>query len=151
MARANSLHSSLATQLRSLSGLGSQTDRATFAKALLIWLFYHRLAEGKSRTSKHVLLIEEAHQCFRRRHDGEQSVPDLMLRQMRDLGQGIVLLDPNPSLLSVPALGNTATTICLNLKHADDLEAAGKALTLPHHERRHIGRLSTGIPKYGDV
>lgn len=127
-----------------VDSLGSQSDRAAFTKALLVWLFYHRLSEGRSTPSKHVLVIEEAHQCFQRRRDGEQSVPDLMLRQMRDLGQSIVLLDQNPSLLSVPALGNTATTICLNLKHANDLEAAGKALTLPRAEWEHIGRLPVG-------
>jgi len=127
-----------------LDSLGSQTDRAAFTKCLLVWLFYHRLAEGKSPTSKHVLVIEEAHQCFVKRHDGQQSVHDLMLRQMRDLGQSLVLLDQNPSLLSVPALGNTATTICLNLKHADDLEAAGKALTLPKEQWHYIGRLGVG-------
>ncbi len=127
-----------------LDSLGSQTDRAAFTKALLVWLFYHRLAEGKSPTSKHVLVVEEAHQCFLKRHDGQQSVHDFMLRQMRDLGQAIVLLDQNPSLLSVPALGNTATTICLNLKHADDLEAAGKALTLPKEQWHYIGRLGVG-------
>lgn len=127
-----------------LDSLGSQTDRTAFTKCLLLWLFYHRLAEGKSPSSKHVLLIEEAHQCFLKKHDGQQSVPDLILRQMRDLGQSLVLLDQNPSLLSVPALGNTATTICLNLKHADDLEAAGKALTLPKGQWHYIGRLGVG-------
>lgn len=127
-----------------LDSLGSQIDRAAFTKALLLWIFYYRLVEGKSPTSKHVLVLEEAHQCFLRRPDGGQSLHDLMLRQMRDLGQAIVLLDQNPSLLSVPALGNTATTICLNLKHADDLEAAGKALTLPREQWHYIGRLGVG-------
>jgi len=127
-----------------LDSLGSQTDRAAFTKALLLWLFYHRLAEGKSPISKHVLVLEEAHQCFLRRPDGGQSLHDLMLRQMRDLGQAIVLLDQNPSLLSVSALGNTATTICLNLKHADDLEATRKALTLPREQWHYIGRLRAG-------
>ena len=40
-----------------------------------------------------------------------------------------MLLDQNPSLLSIPALGNTGTTICINLKHGDDVEAAGKAVS----------------------
>jgi len=63
---------------------------------------------------------------------------------MRDLGEAVVLLDQNPSLLSVPAMGNTATTICLNLKHADDLEAAGKALGLPRDRWEYLGRLPVG-------
>ncbi|MDK2465047.1 MAG: hypothetical protein QI223_09785, partial [Candidatus Korarchaeota archaeon] len=127
-----------------IDALGGQTDRAAFVNAMLLWLYYHRLAEGRSGQCKHVLFIEEAHHCFLRHPEGRQSLPDLMLRQMRDLGQALVLIDQNPSLLSVPALGNTATTICLNLKHADDIEAAGKALTLPKEQWDYIGRLQVG-------
>lgn len=54
------------------------------------------------------------------------------------------MLDQNPSLLSRPSLGNTGMTICLNLKHGDDLEAAGKALTLPRDQWDSIGKLPTG-------
>lgn len=127
-----------------LDSLGSETDRAMFTQTFLLWLYYHRLAEGKSRTSKHVILVEEAHNLFLRREGGHQSVHDLMLRQMRDLGEALVLFDQNPSLLSTPALGNTGTTICLNLKHGNDVEAAGKALTLPRENWEYIGRLPVG-------
>lgn len=127
-----------------LDSLGSETDRKLFSKMLLLWLYYYRLAEDKPHTFKHALIIEEAHHIFLRRHQGGQSVCDMLLRQMRELGESLILLDQNPSLMSVPALGNTATTICLNLKHADDLEAAGKALTLPHDNWDYTGRLPIG-------
>jgi Helicase HerA, central domain len=127
-----------------LNSLGSETDRKLFSKILLLWLYYYRLTEDKPNTFKHALIIEEAHHIFIRRHQGGQSVCDMLLRQMRELGESLILLDQNPSLMSVPALGNTATTICLNLKHADDLEAAGKAMTLPQDNWTHIGRLPIG-------
>jgi DNA-binding MarR family transcriptional regulator len=127
-----------------LDSLGSETDRAMFTQTFLLWLYYRRLAEGKSRTSKHLILVEEAHNLFLRREGGHQSVHDLMLRQMRDLGEALILLDQSPSLLSTPALGNTGATICLNLKHGDDVEAAGKALTLPRENWDWIGRLPVG-------
>jgi len=88
-----------------VDSLGSETDRAFFTQALLLWLFYHRLAEGKSATSKHVVVVEEAHNLFLRRSGVDQSVHDLMLRQMRGLGEGLVLLDQCPSLLTTAALG----------------------------------------------
>ena len=127
-----------------IDALGNQADRAAFVNALLLWLYYHRLAEGRSQRCKHVLFIEEAHHCFLRHPHGHHSLPELMLRQMRDLGQALVLIDQNPSLLSVPALGNTATTVCLNLNHADDVDTAGRALTLPEEQRHYIGRLQVG-------
>lgn len=124
--------------------LGSETDRSLFTQTFLLWLYHYRLAEGKSLTFKHVVIVEEAHNLFLRRPGAEQSVHDLMLRQMRELGEGLVLLDQNPSLLTIPALGNTGVTICLNLKHGDDVEAAGKAMTLPRENWDYIGRLPVG-------
>jgi len=127
-----------------LLNLGSETDRSLFTQTLLLWLYNYRLAEGKSLTFKHAVIVEEAHNLFLRRGGADQSVHDLMLRQMRELGESLILLDQNPSLLTIPALGNTGVTICLNLKHGDDVEAAGKALTLPRENWEYIGRLPVG-------
>jgi len=127
-----------------LAGLGSETDRAFFTQTFLLWLYYYRLSQGKSKSLKHVLIIEEAHNVFLKRPGFEQTVPDYTLRQFRELGQSLVLLDQNPSLLSIPSLGNTGVTIALNLKHWTDIEAAGKALTLPRDNWEHIGRLPVG-------
>jgi hypothetical protein len=127
-----------------LTGLGSETDRALFSHAFLLWLYYHRLAQPKSQLKPHLLLIEEAHNLFLRRHDGNSSINDVMMRQMRELKQCLILLDQNPSLMSVPSMANTMTSIVLNLKHADDVEAAGKSMTLPRKNWEYIGRLPVG-------
>jgi hypothetical protein len=126
-----------------LAGLGSETDRSLFTQAFLLWLYYLRLVE-KSRSFRHAVIVEEAHNLFLRRSDSEHSVHDVMLRQMRELGEAFILLDQNPCLMSVPSLGNTGITICLNLKHGDDVEAAGKALTLPRENWNFVGRLPVG-------
>jgi len=127
-----------------LDALGGPTDRAAFTQCLLLWLFYHRLAEGKSPTSKHVLIVEEAHHLFARGHREDQSVHDAMLRQFRDLGQGLVLMDQNPSLLSTASVGNCGTCMVQNLRHGDDVEAAGKALGLSRDKWDYIPRLLAG-------
>jgi DNA-binding MarR family transcriptional regulator len=127
-----------------LSGLGSETDRRLFSQTFLLWLYYYRLAEGKSASLKHALIIEEAHNLFLKRGGEAQSIHDFIMRQMRDLGEALILLDQNPSLLTTPSLGNTGVTICLNLKHADDVAAAAKALTLPRENWDCIGRLPVG-------
>lgn len=127
-----------------LSGLGSETDRRLFSQAFLLWLYYYRLAEGRSTSFKHALIIEEAHNLFLKRGGEAHSIHDFIMRQMRDLGEALILLDQNPSLLSTPSLGNTGVTICLNLKHADDVTAAAKALTLQRENWDSIGRLPVG-------
>lgn len=57
-----------------------------------------------------------------------------MLRQMRDLGQSIALLDQNPSLLSVPAVGNIA--------------ASGVRRTTALRPRRVVWRVFIGMPSH---
>lgn len=127
-----------------LTGLGSETDRSFFTQSLFLWLYYHRLAQGRSDRVRHVTIIEEAHNLFLKNLGNEQSIHDFVLRQLRELGESVVLLDQNPSLLSIPVLGNCGTTIALNLKHMSDVDAAGKTLTLPHENRYYIGRLPCG-------
>ena len=126
-----------------LDGLGSPTDQAALGQMLFLWLYYYRLTEGKATAFKHALIVEEAHHLFLKRPGGTQSVQDRILRQLRDLGEAVVILDQHPALLSL-AVANTYTTICLNLKHADDVAAAGKFLTLPREEWEMIGRLPVG-------
>jgi hypothetical protein len=127
-----------------LTGLGSETDRSFFTQSLFLWLYYHRLAQGRSERVRHVTIIEEAHNLFLKNSGNQQSIHDFVLRQLRELGESVVLLDQNPSLLSIPVLGNCGTMIALNLRHMSDADAAGKALTLPHENRHYIGRLPVG-------
>jgi len=127
-----------------LTGLGSETDRSFFTQSLFLWLYYHRLAQGRSEHVRHVTIIEEAHNLFLKNSGNQQSINDFVLRQLRELGESVVLLDQNPSLLSIPVLGNCGTMIALNLRHMSDIDAAGKALTLLHENRYYIGRLPVG-------
>ncbi len=127
-----------------LDSLGSQTDRAFFTQSFFLWLYYYRLAQGRTKEMRHALIVEEAHNLFLRGPESGSSIHDFTLRQFRDLGESVTLLDQNPSMLTVPALGNTGTTIALNLKHADDLRAAEKALTLDRENWDATGKLPIG-------
>lgn len=127
-----------------LDGLGSSSDRRCYMNTLFLWIYYYRLAEGKSRAFKHAIICEEAHNIFLKDEGKGQSPQDFMIRQMRDIGESVCILDQHISLISLPALGNTNVTICLNMKHGDDLKAAGKALALPSKDWASIGKLPTG-------
>jgi hypothetical protein len=69
---------------------------------------------------------------------------DTTIRMCRELGQAIILLDQHPSLVSVPALGNTGCTISMTLKHGKDVEAISKAMLLENHQRKYLGQLKLG-------
>jgi hypothetical protein len=66
------------------------------------------------------------------------------LREIRELGEAIVLIDQHPSLISIPALGNSYTTITMNLKHRLDVNAVAAAMLMKDEDNELLGRLPIG-------
>ena len=125
----------------------TQSDKTFLVEALLLWIHRFRMNEPGRERLKHVLLVEEAHHVLLRKKQeltGAEAVTDVILREVREFGEAIVLLDQLPSLISKPALENSYTTICLNLKEKGDVTAASKAMLLESDEARHLGRLPVG-------
>ena len=122
----------------------NENDKTFFVESLLLWIHQYRLQEQKRETFKHALIIEEAHHVLLRRTEGREAIPDLILREIRELGEAVVLIDQHPSLISIPALGNTHTTIALNLKHGRDLAALKDALQLSEAETSWLAALEVG-------
>ena len=125
----------------------TNSDKTFLIEALLLWLHHYRLVEGKREDFKHALIIEEAHHVLLRRKQeamGEETITDIILREIRELGESVILIDQHPSLISKPALGNTYTTIAMNLKHRDDVLAASHAMLLGRGEHEYLGELEVG-------
>ena len=124
----------------------TQQDKIFFIEALLLWVHHRRMIEKKRETFKHAILIEEAHHIFsgeRRSLVGGQSVMEITFREIREFGESLIILDQHPSQISLPALGNTYCTICMNLKHKTDINAIGQCLLLDK-ERDLLGTLKVG-------
>jgi len=98
-----------------------------------LWIHHYRLPEKDREKLKHVLVIEEAHHILLRKKQemiGTEAITDIILREIRELGESIVLIDQHPPLISMPALGNTYTTICFGLKHKTDMNTISDSLLL---------------------
>jgi hypothetical protein len=124
----------------------TQSDKVFFVSALLLWTHHKRMTEQTRECLKHVTLVEESHHILsdeRRSLVGGQSVMEIVFREIREFGEALVLLDQHPSKISLPALGNTYTTICLGLKHKTDINAMGQCLLLDK-EREILGTLDVG-------
>lgn len=125
----------------------TNSDKTFLIESLLLWIHHYRMKEPGREKLKHVLLIEEAHHILLKKKQeltGAEAVTDVILREVREFGEAIVLLDQLPSLISKPALENSYTTICMNLKEKGDVTAAAKAMLLESDEARYLGRLPVG-------
>jgi len=80
---------------------------------------------------------------------GSETVMDLVFREVRELGLGMIYIDQHPSLVSYPALGNTSTHIYMNLgldtKQSSDVLDASNMLGLNYDEQGYyLRRLPIG-------
>lgn len=125
----------------------TNSDKTFLIESLLLWIHHYRMAEGKREELKHIIIVEEAHHVLLRRKQeimGEEAVTDIILREIRELGESIVLIDQHPSLISKPALGNTYCTIAMNLKHRSDIAMIADCMLIDTKRTRYLGKLEVG-------
>jgi len=130
----------------------STNDKTFFIEIMLQWIRDAALVSGKREKLKGVIALEEAHHVLNReksRRTGMETVIDLIFREVRELGIGMVYVDQHPSLISYPALGNTSTHIYMNLgldtKHSSDILDASNMLGLKYDdEGDYLRRLPIG-------
>ncbi len=126
----------------------TNTDKIFFIELLLLWIHHYRMQQSQRETFKHAIIIEEAHHMLLKRRldvEGKESIIDIILREIRELGEAIVIIDQHPSLIAPTAMGNTYTTITMNLKHRNDVNLAGDAMLLPIENSDYIGQLPVGF------
>lgn len=125
----------------------TNSDKTFLIESLLLWIHHYRMAEPDRERFKHAVIIEEAHHILLRKKQevsGEESVTDVLLREIRELGESIICLDQHPSLISKPALGNTYTTFAMNLKHRGDIAMIKDCLLLDSEQAGYLGKLEIG-------
>ena len=124
----------------------TNVDKIFIIESLMLWIHQYRLNQCSERERfQHGIIIEEAHHVLHRQAPGaRESVVDMLFREVRELGEGIVLIDQHPSLISLPALGNTNLTFTFNLKAREDVNTASNYLLLDTDKRETLGQLPIG-------
>lgn len=125
----------------------TDTDKIFLVESLLLHIHHLRLTEGERETLKHVMIVEEAHHVFLRSKQelsGGEPITDVILREIRELGEAVVLVDQHPSQIAITALGNTYCTIAMNLKHRADVNTVSDACLLDLDQKDLLGRLPVG-------
>jgi len=104
-------------------------------------------SEGKRETLKHVIFVEEAHHVLHKNKQetkSGESIVEILIREIRELGEGIIMLDQMPCLFSLPGIANSYTTISFNLKTGSDMRAIVDSMGLTLDDQRFLGRLNIG-------
>jgi hypothetical protein len=114
-------------------------------------------SKGLSESLRHVLVLEEAHRLMPARpksigHDFSSSPAEEaaraaanMLAESRGYGQGVILVDQNPSAVLPEALSNTTTRFFFRPKDGANKELISHALGLSPDEADYLVTLPRGV------
>jgi hypothetical protein len=122
----------------------TNADKTFFIESLLLYIHHLRLAEDTREEFKHAIIIEEAHHCLRKEPTAKETIVDITIREIRELGEAIIIIDQMPSLISPVALANTYCTITMNLKSRADSNIAANYMLLNQDQKEYLGKLDIG-------
>ena len=125
-----------------LDGL-SDSDQAFIIGSLLLWIYHYRMRQPEREVLKHFIVIEEAHHLFLLTRK-EEDIADIIMREIREFGEAIIIIDQHPSKMSVSALGNISTKFALTLSLNQDVAALANAMLLGKEERKYLAMLTVG-------
>ena len=112
---------------------------------LCLWLYYVRLKAQDREKLKLVIFIEEAHHVLHKHpQTSHETILEMLFRQCRELGIGIVVIDQHPHLLSSAALGNAYTSIFLNQKDPADINKSAAVCLLDDEDKKYLSTLPVG-------
>ena len=122
-----------------------QRSKQFLIPLLCFWIYSVKLSSGKREQLSLVIFIEEAHHVlYRQEQRSKETLMNQLLRQCREIGIGIVVVDQHPHLMSSATLGNAYTSICLNQKNPSDINKAAALSLISDEDKRHLSMLPVG-------
>lgn len=123
----------------------SQNSKKFFIPLLCLWLYRAKLAAPEREKLSLVIVVEEAHHVlYGEGQRSKESVMEMLLRQCREMGIGIIVVDQHPHLISSAALGNIYASLCLNQKEPKDIAKAAALSLVDEQDRHHFSKLPVG-------
>lgn len=125
-----------------------EADKIMFIESLLLWIHHYRMSQPERETFKHAIVIEEAHHILLKQDlKGGESIVDIILREIRELGEAIILVDQCAGQISTVALANSYCTIAFNTKHQTNVTAVSNCMLFQDRskEKDYLGKLPIGV------
>jgi Helicase HerA, central domain len=123
----------------------AQGGKKFIVPLLCLWLYYVKLSSPDREKLRFVIFVEEAHHMlYRNEQRSKESLMNMLLRQCREIGVSMIVVDQHPHLISSAALGNTYTSICMNQKNPSDINKAAGISLVENCEKRYFSQLPVG-------
>jgi hypothetical protein len=122
-------------------GERNTAEKKLLVNALIAWIFLYKKYNGKRGGFDQAIFLEEAHNILIKQfaNKGQETIMDKIIREMRSYSTAFIIADQHPSLLSLPAMGDTFLTVSLFLKDAHDVDAIGAAMLWIENRSRTLG------------
>ena len=140
-----------------LSRVGAMETKAMIMGIIIMRLQEFRMNEGgMNKELKHVTVLEEAHNIFKRTSTEQSSEGSNLtgksvemiansIAEMRTYGEGFIIADQSPGMIDMSVIRNTNTKIILRLPEYEDRRLVGKAAGLSDEQIEEISKLETGV------
>ena len=125
----------------------SDSDKTFLTEALLLWIYEYRKNRGKREEFKHAIIIEEGHHILSRIKEykaSSETIIETSLRQIREFGESVIVLDQEPHKLSESIKANTSTKIIFTLGNGKDIQDTARCLTLDKEQQCYLDMLDVG-------
>lgn len=122
-------------------------EKIFMVETILLWIYHYRKNQGRAKEFRHLLLIEEAHHVLSGSKEvkfGSETIMETILRMIREFGEGVLVIDQEPSKLSKSVLANTNCKICFNLGSGSDIARMKQSMILGDSAAHFIDQLKVG-------
>lgn len=123
------------------------SDKVFLTEALILWLYEFRKHEGRREEFKHALIIEEGHHILSRGKEsatGTETIMETSLRQIREFGEAVIVIDQEPTKLSNSIKANTYCKVTFALGNGKDALEIATCMGLTPEEARYLNLLEVG-------
>ncbi|MEM2087712.1 MAG: ATP-binding protein [Thermoproteota archaeon] len=117
------------TAVFDLSDFDTDRDANIFTWMMLKQVYDYR-RRNPNRGLPHVVVCEEAHNIAPAKFEGQETIVEKMLREMRKFGESVWLIDQRPLTVSRDVLGLCGTIVCLRLQYSSDVEKIADTMHL---------------------
>lgn len=126
-----------------LSDMDTDRDANVFT-----WMTLKRVYDYRRRKPNeglpHIVVCEEAHNIAPAKFEGQETIVEKMLKEMRKFGESVWLIDQRPLTVSRGILGLCGTIVCLRLQYSSDVEKAADTMHLNGEQRMRLQELEQG-------